>query len=84
MSYNVIVHPANAEPIEGEIDELPPPNATFIAVKNPRRRSNKDLDWLDQRTTTLLISFAHLVSVELSTPRSSEDLITKYYGSSAH
>lgn len=82
MSYNIIAHLAGEEPIEGEIDELPAPTATFIAIKNPHKRGNQELDWLDHRTAALLVSLAHLVSIEIAASRDTEDLITKYYGSS--
>ena len=78
MSYNIIAHLRGDEPIEGEIDELPPPNATFIAVKNPRKRSNHDLEWLDHRTMTLLISFSQIISIEIVATHMEQDLVTKY------
>ncbi len=78
MKYNVIVHLANGEPIEGDLEELPQPQANFIAVKNPHRRSNRELDWLDHRTNTLLIAFSHIVSIEVVLARSEQELVTKY------
>ena len=77
MRYNIIVHLVSGEPIEGEIDELPNPQATHIALKNPHKRSNRDLDWIDQRTNTLLISFAHLVCVEVVLARNEQEIVTK-------
>ena len=83
MSYNIIAHMANDEPVEGEIDELPLSNASFIAIKNPRRSNNRELDWLDSRTMTLLVPFSHLISLEIATPHDEDDHITKYRGSSS-
>jgi hypothetical protein len=83
MSHNIIAHLAGEEPIEGEIDELPAPTATFIAIKNPHKRGNQELEWLDRRTITLLVSLTHLVSVEIAAPHDSEDLVLKYYGNSS-
>lgn len=78
MHYHVVVHMANGDPIEGIIDELPTPQANFIAIKNASQRSNRDLDWLDARTNLLLISFAHIINVEVSPVRSDQDIITKH------
>ncbi len=78
MKYNVIIHLASGEPIEGDLDELPNQQATHIAVKNPHRRSNRELDWLDHRTNTLLVSFSHIVSVEVVLARSEQELVTKH------
>lgn len=77
MSYSVIVHMLSDEPIEGEMDEMPPPNATFIAIKKPRKRGNRDLEWIDHHTNTLMLSVAQLVSVEFSLAHGEHDLVTK-------
>lgn len=77
MKYSIIIHLANGEPIEGDIDELPHPQALFVAVKNPHRRGNRELDWLDPRTNTLLVAFSHIVSIEVVVVRSDQELVTK-------
>jgi len=85
MGHSVIAHLVNQEPIEGEIDELPTATAMLIPLRNPKRRSNRELEWLDHRTTILFIATSHLVSLEVMLPRSDEDrIITKYYGSSGN
>jgi len=78
MDYHVVVHMVSGDPIEGVIDELPAPQANFIALKNASQRSSRDLDWLDSRTKILLISFAYIVSVEISPMRNSDDILTKH------
>jgi hypothetical protein len=78
MKYSIIVHLASGEPIEGDIEEMPHPQANFIAVKNPHRRSNRELDWLDHRTNTLLIAFSHIVSIEIVLAHSEQEIVTKY------
>jgi hypothetical protein len=78
MDYHVVVHMASGDPVEGVIDELPAPNATFIALKNASQRSSRDLDWLDSRTKLLLISFAYIVNIEISPMRNSDDVVTKH------
>lgn len=78
MRYNIIIHLVSGEPIEGEIDELPNAQATHIALKNPHKRSNRDLDWIDHRTNTLLVSFTHIVSVEVVLARTEQEIITKH------
>jgi hypothetical protein len=77
MRYHLIIHPTNGEPIEGEVDEIPGPQATLIALKNPHKRSNRDLDWTDHRVNTLLLTVAHIVSIEVIVTRAEEEIITK-------
>lgn len=78
MRYNIIVHQANGEPIEGEMEELPMPQATFLTLKNPHKRSNRELDWLDHRTNTILVPFTNIMCVEVVVARGEQELITKH------
>lgn len=77
MRYSVIVHMTNDEPIEGEMDEMPPSTATLISIKNPRKRGNRDLEWLDHHTNILMVAVTHLISIEIAPARAEQDLVTK-------
>ena len=46
MAYTLILHVAGDVPILGEVEELPGPTDTLIAVKNPRSREGKDLHYI--------------------------------------
>lgn len=65
MHQSVIVHIVGEEPIEGQIEELPQPHATFLMLKHPQKKGGRDLGWLHYHTTMLLISFAQISSVEI-------------------
>jgi hypothetical protein len=79
MSFVVIAHMSNEEPLEGELDELPPHDASHIVLKHPRPCTGKqEVDWINPNTTTLLISLAHVISIEVLASRNNEDILTKY------
>ncbi len=46
MAYTVIIHITNADPIVGEIDDIPTPTDNLIIVNNPRTKDGKDLPYL--------------------------------------
>jgi hypothetical protein len=69
MSYQVILHLANSEPILAEIEELPGPTDTLIKIKNPTMVDGKDITYIRDDTTTILwpierINFLEVVSEE--------------------
>ncbi len=73
MGYRAIVHiTGSSEPIEGEIDDLPPPNSVFLALKHRPRGKRGELGWVDYRTKLLLLPFSQIISVEIMDPNSEE------------
>jgi hypothetical protein len=78
--YNVVVHMLQEEPIEGEIEQLPAPNANFIAIHNPRKRNGKDptIEWIHPSNNTLLIPFNHIMGIEIGPRREGEEIVRKY------
>jgi hypothetical protein len=50
---SLLLHIQNSEPIKVDVDELPDPKDVAILGKNPRERSDKELNWLDEGVTTV-------------------------------
>lgn len=46
--YTIIVHISNAEPVKVDVDELPKTTDTCIIGKNPRLRSEREVDFVDE------------------------------------
>lgn len=65
MAIEVILHIHNADPVLGEIDELPGPADTSITVKNPRMRDGKDLHYLAQNVVTVIWPIRALSFIEV-------------------
>lgn len=69
MSYQIILHLADSEPILAEIEELPNPADTLINVKNPTMVDGKDINYIRNDTTTVIfplerINFLEIISEE--------------------
>jgi len=72
----VLVHVKNEDPILGEVDDLPPANATVIILKNPRRKDGKDVHYLDTAVTTVIFPFERINFVEVLPGMEEEEIIS--------
>jgi hypothetical protein len=55
MAYTILVHIANSEPVKLDVEELPRPVDVAIMGRNPRDRADKDVAWLEEGVTTVMI-----------------------------
>jgi hypothetical protein len=65
MSVTVIVHITNEDAIMGEVDELPTPTDQFITVRHPSRKDGKDLHYLEDEVSTMMIPWHRINFVEV-------------------
>lgn len=65
MSVTVIVHITNEDAILGDIEELPTPTDQFITVRSPRRKDGKDLHYLEDEVSTMMIPWHRINFVEV-------------------
>lgn len=75
MTFEVILHLQNADPVLGEIDELPEPQDTFLKVTNPRQRDGKDLHYLQDNVVTVLWPIQQLTFIEILPSQDEERII---------
>ncbi len=65
MSTTIILHIANEEPILCEIEQMPEPTDQIVTVNNPRRRDGKDLHYLEDEVTTMIVPWHRVNFVEI-------------------
>ena len=65
MSITVIVHITNEEAVLGEIENLPDSSDQVIVIDNPRRRDGKDLHYLEDEATTIIIPWHRINFIEI-------------------
>jgi hypothetical protein len=75
MAIEVILHLHNADPILGEIDELPDPKDQLIKVHNPRMRDGKDLHYLQPNVVTVYWIASQLSFIEILPGEEDEQII---------
>jgi hypothetical protein len=76
MPTTILIHLLNEDSIVGEVENLPPPEANFVTLNNPRRRDGKDIEYLQENVSSIVVA-AHRISVIEVLPSAGEErLIT--------
>lgn len=76
MSITLIVHIQNEDPILCDIEKLPEPGDQVVVVENPRRRDGKDLHYLEDEVTTIIIPWHRINFIEIMPSAEMEEVIT--------
>lgn len=76
MAITVIVHIANEEPVLGEIENLPEPNDQVILVNNPRKRDGKELHYIEEEVTMMIVPWHRINFIEVLPSAEMEEVIT--------
>jgi hypothetical protein len=75
MAYSVILHITGEPSILGEVEELPKPSDTLIAVSNPRLRDGKDIHYLEHNVVKVIWPVAKITLIEVLESEDEEHLI---------
>jgi hypothetical protein len=75
MNYTVIVHIVNEDPVVCEVDAMPGPQDQVVTVHNPRRRDGKDLHYLDEGVSTMIIPWHRVNMIQVLPTAETEDVI---------
>ncbi len=72
----VIVHINNEDPVMGEIEELPKPSDQIIAIKHPRRKDGKDVQFLEQNVNLVIWPFHRVTFIEIIQDIEEDEIIS--------
>lgn len=75
MAYSLLIHIQNADPVLGEVDELPGKADTMVLLKNPRRQDGKDLPYLAENVSTVYWPIERLNYIEVLASGEEEEII---------
>jgi hypothetical protein len=75
VAYTLILHILNADPVVGEVDELPEPSDNMIILHNPRMRDGKDVPYLAENAVTVYWPVEKLNFIEVMTGKEEEEII---------
>jgi hypothetical protein len=75
MAYSVLLHIPGDLPILGEVEELPKPTDTIIAISNPRQRDGKDLHYLEANVVKVIFPLERVSMVEILESQEEEKII---------
>lgn len=76
MAITIIVHITNEEPVLGEIENLPEPNDQVIIVNNPRKRDGKELHYIEDEVTMMIVPWHRINFIEVMPSAEMEEVIT--------
>jgi hypothetical protein len=71
----LLIHIHNEEPIKGEVEELPKPTDTNLLVKNPRKKDDKTLIYLDEGVDKVIWPLTRIAFIEVMPSRDEEHII---------
>lgn len=75
MTYTLLLHVQNSDPVMGETDELPNATDTMVVVKNPRRMDGKDLHYLAENVLTVYWPIDKINFIEVLSEGEEEEII---------
>ena len=75
MPYSLILHINNADPVVGEVDELPTPTDIMVQLHSPRRLDGKDLHYLTENVVTVYFPVERLNFIEVLSGQEEEAII---------
>ena len=61
----LLLHLNNTEPVKLDVDEMPTSADNFIIGKNPRERTEKEVPWLDEGVTTVMIPLWRITLIQV-------------------
>ncbi len=76
MPYTLLVHIENEDAVVGEVEELPDPNAQYIALRSPRLRDGREVTYLLAETNVVLYPWSRVHSVEILPTEEDEQIVT--------
>jgi hypothetical protein len=75
MSYTILIHLINEDPLVAELDELPNPQDQILIINNPRRRDGKDLPFVEPEVQTLIFPWNRVSFIEVMPVEAEEEII---------
>ena len=75
MPYTLILHIQNADPIVGDVEEMPKSTDSIIIITNPRLRDGKDVPYIAENAMTVLWPIDKIHFIEILSGKEEEEII---------
>jgi hypothetical protein len=75
----LLLHVSNAEPVKIDVEELPGPTDQAIVGRNPRERSDREVEWLDDGVQTVIFPWWRINFVQVLPSEEDQDEIEKLW-----
>jgi hypothetical protein len=67
------IHIANQEPIKLDVEEMPQMSDIAILGSNPRDRQERELSWVDDGVSTIIIPWSRINFIQVLPDREAEE-----------
>jgi hypothetical protein len=67
------IHIANAEPIKVDVEEMPQMSDIAIMGSNPRDRQERELNWVDDGVSTIIIPWSRINFIQVLPDQEAEE-----------
>jgi len=74
MSYSVLVHILNEEPILAEVEDIPSPSDQVLIVSSARRKDGREVSYLLPEATSVVFPWSRIHCVEVFSGEGDEDI----------
>ncbi len=61
----LLVHINNSEPIKMDVEQMPQPTDQALVGKNPRERTDREVTWVEDGVTTIILPWWRITFVEV-------------------
>jgi hypothetical protein len=75
MAYTLVVHILNADPVVGEVDDLPSTDDMMIKISHPRRIDGKDIHYISDNAMTVYWPLERINFIEVLGEEHEEEII---------
>lgn len=75
MTMTIIVHIASEDAVVGEVESLPETTDLLITLQNPRRKDGKDLHYLDEEVTRMMVPLHRINFIQILPSAGAEEVI---------
>lgn len=61
----LLVHISNSEPVKLDVEEMPKVTDLVIIGSNPRDRKDKEVTWIDDGVTTIILPWSRISFIQV-------------------
>ena len=61
----LLLHITGQEPVKVDVDEIPGPQDVAIVCRNPRERSDKEVTWVDDGVSTIIVPWWRINYIQI-------------------
>jgi hypothetical protein len=79
LSYTIILHLPNEDPLLADIEELPKPGDNFVLVSNMRKVDGTQLGYLDTEADKVLLPWHRINYIEVRPSEAEKTEVAKFF-----